>query len=133
MISTIQEKIKVNIGIVPADRTAATVNGTGVSRLIDAKNEVLALLQIGAMGAAMTLDVKLQECATVGGTYTDIPSGAFPQKVTATDPNTISELFVNLDKTARLEFIRAVGVVAGANAVAYSVALVFGKARVEPA
>ncbi len=133
MISTLQEKTRVNIGIVPASRTVATVNGTGVSRYSDALNEVIVLLHIGAMGAAMTLDVKLQESDAVAGSYADIPSAAFAQKLTASDPNTLSELFVNIDKVARLEFIRVVGVVAGANAVVYGVTLVFGKARVLPA
>ncbi len=133
MEMTIQERTRINIGAVPVNASAGTVNGTGVSRLNDALNEIIAILQIGAMGAAMTLDVKLQESDLVGSGYADIAGAAFPQKVTANDPNTVSELFVNLNVTARKEFIRAVAVTAGANAVAYSVSLVFGKARNLPA
>ena len=132
MIATLQEKTRPNIGAVAVNASAGTVNGTGVSRLTDALNEVLVLLNIGAMGAAMTLDVKLQESTLVGSGYVDIAGAAFTQKVTATDPNTISELYVNLNKTARLEFIRVVAVTAGANQVAYAVTLLFGKPRVEP-
>jgi len=30
-------------------------------------------------GTTPTLDIKLQECATSGGSYTDVPGGAVPQ------------------------------------------------------
>ncbi len=34
-------------------------------------------------GSSSTLDVKLRHCATVGGTYEDVPSGAFTRVTTA--------------------------------------------------
>lgn len=30
-------------------------------------------------GTSPTLDIKIQECDTLGGTYTDVPGGAVPQ------------------------------------------------------
>lgn len=53
-------------------------------------------------GTTPTLDVKLQESDTVGGSYTDVPGGAFAQ-VTTTD--SFQQIKVNLD--GRKKFIGA--------------------------
>jgi len=129
--ATIAELTSLKQGVVPAVQAAGTIDGTGVSRR--GFNEVLIALSIGvATDDAATLDVKLQESATVGGTYTDVPSGALPQKLGTAD-NTITELRVNLDDVARLEFIRIRSVAAGTASFARSVDLVLARPHQQPA
>jgi hypothetical protein len=49
--------------------------------------EALVVLQAGAAsaGSSPTLDVKLQHCDTAGGSFVDVPGGAFAQVTDATD------------------------------------------------
>lgn len=47
--------------------------------------EALVELSAGTNGAGATVDVKIQECDTQGGTYTDWPTGSFTQVTEAND------------------------------------------------
>lgn len=51
---------------------------------------VLVSLEAGQNGVGATVDVKIQECDTEGGTYTDWPDGAFTQ-ITESNDNTTYE------------------------------------------
>jgi hypothetical protein len=58
----------------------STTNGAAVD-LQDADGNCFATLHIGAVsGTTPTLDVKIQESDTSGGTYTDISGAAFAQQ-----------------------------------------------------
>ena len=64
--------------LVPADRTA-TANCTGVDISAFDGNVACIIDTAAGTGTTPTLDVKLQDCATVGGTYADIPGAAITQ------------------------------------------------------
>lgn len=68
----------------PTETITASGNGTGVflgkNRLFIGELRVAGAVS----GTSPTLDVKLQEATTVGGSYTDIPGAAFTQR-TASD------------------------------------------------
>lgn len=91
--------------IVPQTATA-TVTGAAVD-LVDADGPCFAALLVGAVsGTSPALDVKVQESATSGGTYTDIAGATFAQ-VTASSKTA----FINFKRSLR--FARAVATIAG--------------------
>lgn len=99
-------------------QAASTVNGTGFSWW--GFRHAQFILDLGALGAAATVDVKIQECDTIGGTYTDVTVGgvnaAFTQKLkTSTDDNKIFTADMALN--GRKKFLRAVQTVAAAASV----------------
>ena len=114
--------------LAPISRSAGTVNGTAV----DAKGfaEALIILNSGTNEATGTLDAKVQECDTVGGTYADITGAAFTQVTTAND-NAIYAGRIRLTPT-RKRFLRVVFVTAVAAGVAGAI-IVLGEPENEPA
>lgn len=67
--------------------TPASVTANGVGAVIDLQGfqgTGKMVLHIGTpTGTAPTMDVKVTECATTDGTYTDVAGLAFPQKTAA--------------------------------------------------
>lgn len=94
--------------IVPGVSATSTVTSTGQDiTTFDGIMDVV--LNSGAgTGTLPTLDVKLQESATVGGSYTDIPGAVFTQVTTAASLQGLA-----LTKEGRLGFVRAVGTITG--------------------
>lgn len=97
--------------VTPATRTTSTtsagvdvLNYDGLARfqLVSAK---------GSGNADNTLDVKLQESDTSGGTYTDISGASFPQVLGSGGSDVSSGIVVDLKTTKR--WIRANWTVAG--------------------
>lgn len=76
----------------PASRSAT---GTVETDAIDMSkfHQVAFILLVGTVGATDTLDFKIRECATSGGTYTDISGKAITQ-LTGTDDN--KQVLVNV-------------------------------------
>lgn len=95
----------------------ASANTTGLDTGDLTGTGINAYLLFGAGTGSGTVDVKLQECDTVGGTYTDIPGATFTQLVVA-NVNTVYELFTQ-KQTKR--FVRAVLTVGGTVSFATSV------------
>lgn len=127
-----QEVLKVftpKQSLVSAARTASA-NGTGVDTM--GYNEVVALLDVGAVsGTSPTLDVKLQESDTSGGTYTDISGAAFAQ---VTDANHSLTIGVKVGDGVRKRFIRAVATIGGTTpSFTCAIALLLAKPGLLPA
>ncbi len=90
--------------IVPQVATS-TVTGTGVD--LDNTIAVFAELQVGTVsGTTPTLDVKLQESDTSGGTYTDIPGAAIAQVTASTKID-------GIDAKRTKRWFRALATIAG--------------------
>lgn len=86
----------------------ATFNGTAFDAL-DYEGTILVVQSVGVVsGTTPTLDGKIQESDTSGGTYTDIAAATFTQ-VTAT--NSWQSLKVDIQMSKR--FIRYVGTISG--------------------
>lgn len=83
----IANKLTGNLGLVPVVVTASA-DETGVN--CKGYQEVLYVLHCGAVTALTSLDVKIQESATQGGTYADISGGAFSQVTAANEVNALS-------------------------------------------
>ena len=90
------------------DVATATKTGSVVD-LQDYEGDIALSLDAEAGGSGVTYAVKLTECDTTSGTYTDLSGAAF----TTTDANTalVEQLVVNSDKAQR--FIKCVVTVAG--------------------
>lgn len=93
---------------------AGTNNGTGQDVSQYEGIGLVVLDGIIESGTTPTIDVKLQESDTVGGTYTDIPGAVFAQRTAAAAFN--DSLKLNLDGTKK--FVRAVDVQGGTSPVA---------------
>jgi hypothetical protein len=88
---------------------------------------VMFVLMVGSVGAAGTVDAKLQESATSGGTYTDIASSNITQ-ITAS--NKIVTLEIRADQMTK-QFCR-LSVTVGTNAVLISAVGLAGEANFKP-
>lgn len=98
--------LKVASLLAPATRTASA-NGTGID-LTDYEGSMAAILDYTAGGSGATMDVKLQDCATVGGTYADIAGAAFTQA-----GNAAGQQIISFDVQAARAFVRAVVTIGG--------------------
>ncbi len=125
---SVYDAIKALFTIRPQAATA-TVTGSAVDTL--GYNSAMAALEVGAVsGTTPTLDVKLQESDTSGGTYTDI-TGAAATQVTASNNSQV--IRVEGLGTSRKRFIRAVGTIGGTTpSFALSVEILLGRAFKEP-
>lgn len=91
-----------------AAAVTASGNVTGVDITSYVGKAMVVLTSAAGAGTSPTLDVKLQDSATVGGTYADITGAAFAQ-VTAT----AVALKLTIDVDAAKPFIRVVDTVSG--------------------
>ena len=72
------------------------------------------ILASKAASAADTLDGKLTECDTSGGTYTDVTGGAFTQVTDASTGATLLQT-LTIPKSKLKRFVKAVGTIAGSS------------------
>lgn len=106
MLRTLNEAIKVVVGLIPED-LATTTNGPAVDT--NGFDDAQVTLDTGASsGTSPTLDVKVQESADGSTGWTDITGAAFTQ-ITADDKH--QSLGLNLRTIKR--YIRAVATLAG--------------------
>ena len=75
--------------------------------------QTLIIVNVGAVLTTSTLDVKLTECDTAGGVYTDVPGGAFAQFHKDRDDRVETARVIS---TKRKKFMKVVAVVANNNA-----------------
>lgn len=99
-----------------------TTNGAAVD-LADSDGQCFATLHVGAVtGTTPTLDVKIQESDTSGGTYTDVSGATFAQ-VTASN----KWQALNFKRTRR--FCRAVATIAGTTPSFTLAVVLFGQKK----
>ncbi len=111
----------------PSLRPQAVTAGTNGSAVdLDNTLDGFAELVVGAVsGTSPTLDVKLQESETSGGTYTDIAGATFAQVVAAN-----KEEVLNFKRSKR--HVRA-AVTTGGTSPSFTLAVsIFGRKRVAP-
>jgi len=114
------EDLKTVQHVLPASRSAGTVDGSGID--VSAMDEALFTFVVGDIGASTTFDGKIQE-SDDNSTFTDITSGAIVQ-LGATDDNKSPTINVRISGRAagtRKKYLRARCVVGGSNAVIYGV------------
>lgn len=96
--------------LIVAGTYTATETGTGVD--VSALDGVAAAILDSSLGTDTdpTLNVKLQDCATVGGSYEDIPGATF---VEVDDTAGGSTQIISFDVAAAKAFVLAVGTIGG--------------------
>lgn len=126
---SVYDAIKSLFSFRPSAQTA-TANGTAVDT--QGYNSLACTLEVGAVsGTSPTLDVKLQESDTSGGTYTDISGATFTQ-VTAANSSQVIRLD-GLNTGSRKRFIRAAATIAGTTpSFTLAANLLLGRAFREP-
>lgn len=97
------------IEVLAPKRATATANGTGIDMQDYVGDVVVTLSSSAGGGTSPTLDVKLQECDTSGGTYTDITGATFTQVTGAADST--ESIVLNADSAKR--YVRAVETIGG--------------------
>lgn len=112
MTSTLQQLRKATpLKLIESGPYTSTETGTGVD-LQAYEGAALAVLNSSAGDDAdATLNAKLQDCATVGGTYVDITGATF---VEVDDTAGGSIQAIAIDAGTVKQFVRAVGTLAGA-------------------
>jgi len=98
--------------LLPALSRSADANGTGVDVSLLEGMAIAILEAANVSGTTPTLDVKLQESDTSGGTYTDIAGAVFTQVTTVAG---IQKIAVEIQQTKK--FVRAVFDVGGTSPV----------------
>ena len=111
-MSVIQQNLE-KVTVVAGVATAA-VTSTATSSSIDLleyDGDVMLILDSAAGGGSSpTLDIKLTECATTGGTYTDLSGATFTQ---VTGSASMQTLAINKDESKR--FIKIVQTIGGSS------------------
>ena len=111
-MSVIQQNLE-KVTVVAGVATAA-VTSTATSSAIDLleyDGDVLLILDSAAGGGSSpSLDIKLTECATTGGTYTDLSGATFTQVVDAASMQTLT---INKDSSKR--FVKIVQTIGGSS------------------
>ena len=95
------------VELVPGAARTSTVTGSGVDTLLY-DGAIVVCQAVGTASGTPTLDGKLQDSDTSGGTYGDIAGATFAQ-VTAS--NNVQQIVVEVQQTKR--WIRYVGTIGG--------------------
>ena len=93
------EKLSVFAGVpTPAANVTATQT-SGALDLLTYDGDVVLILDCSASGGSSpTLDIKVQDCATSGGSYADVSGAAFTQVTTSASLQTLA---LNKDECKR--------------------------------
>ena len=99
----IYEEIKPFTAVRPQDAAAGAINGEAIDR--SGYDYGLFIVEAGAASgspSAQTVDAKLQECATSGGTYTDVTGDTMTQIIADNKQGTIKTNLKGLKTFVRL-------------------------------
>lgn len=121
-----------NAVFVQAVGSTVGAGGAKTGREIDTKgySEAVVILTLGDVSATGTLNVKVQDCATSGGSFADITGAAFSAKSGAVDNNCyIARL--KLDGNLVKRYIKVIGTQA-TDTVDYTVTVVLLGAQYNP-
>lgn len=101
------DKVTVFAGVATAAKTS-TATSSAID-LLEYDGDILLILDCAAgTGSSPTLDIKLTECATTGGTYTDLSGATFTQ---VTGSASLQTLVINKDSAER--FVKIVSTIGG--------------------
>ena len=118
------------VSIVPAALTTTT-SGAAVDLMDGVGNMGFGVMQVGAVsGTQGTLDVKIQECATTNGTWTDVTGATFTQ-VTTSGTTTSTPALASFKHTKR--YVRAYATFAGTFTSMLAGVNLFAQRRTTPA
>lgn len=111
--------------LVPADRTATFAPSSGIDISAYEGLVTIILNSAAGTGTSPTLDVKLQECDTTGGTYTDVSGATYTQVTNAAA--SVQKITVNAGD--RKKFIALAGTIGGTSPHFITSATLVGKKK----
>lgn len=105
--------------LLPALSRSASANGTGIDVSLYEGSAIIVVELTNVSGTTPTADFKLQECDTVGGTYTDLgAAGSLVPAAAVTQVGAASSLQkLAFEVQATKKFVRGVLVLAGTSPV----------------
>lgn len=112
----------------PIDTTGATATSAAIDCI--GAGEVLLIVNLGNVAANMTA-LKIQECETSGGSYTDVTGGAWTSPTAASGDNTIRIATINRRNGGRQRYLKIVAT-GGAGATLISATAVLGELEKTP-
>lgn len=99
----------------------ATLTGSAVDlRAYEGVVQVILTCEAASAGTSPTLDVKLQDATTSGGSYADVTGATFTQVTDAAD---VTQM-ITVDAAASRGFVKVVGTIGGTSSPAFSYAVV---------
>lgn len=119
-----------NTVVVQAAGGSAVATVTGREIDTAGHSEAQVILALGNVTATGTLAVKLQDCATTGGSFVDVAGAAFTSKSGAVD-HLVYQARIKLDGNLVKRYIKFVTVV-GTDTVDHTVVLVLSGAQYNP-
>jgi len=111
------------LNVLPSDVVTATGVGSAID-LLDYEGDIVSL-DAEAGGSGVTYAVKLTECDTSGGTYTDVSGGGFT--TSGANAAATEKISVNTDSIQR--FIKASVTVAGGTGAGAISVVAFGSKK----
>lgn len=117
--------------LLAAASRSASANGTGVDVSAYEGHAIVVVELTNVSGTSPTADFKLQECDTVGGTYTDLgAAGSLHAAVAATQVGAASSLQkLAVEVQATKKFVRAVLTLGGTSPVYTCAAYLVGQKK----
>lgn len=112
------------LNVLPSDVVTATGVGSAID-LLDYEGDIAVSLDAEAGGGSVTYAVKLTECDTSGGTYTDVSGGGFT--TSGANAAVTEKISVNTDSIQR--FIKASVTVAGGTGAGAVSIVAFGSKK----
>ncbi len=112
------------LNVLPSDVVTATGVGSAID-LLDYEGDIAVSLDAEAGGGSVTYAVKLTECDTSGGTYTDISGGGFT--TSGANAAVTEKISINTDSIKR--FIKASVTVAGGTGAGAVSVVAFGSKK----
>lgn len=108
------------VEVLPNAVRTSTATGSAIDvRAYEGKGQVIFTSSAATAGTTPTLNAKLTECATSGGSYTDVSGGAFAEVTDAAD----STQMIPIDFDACKGYIKGVGTIAGTDTPTFGFAI----------
>lgn len=115
-------------GSMKPDEWATNTGHTGTAVDTQGFDDCLVVLTVGTIATTGTLDVKVQECDTTGGSWSDITGAAFSQYTSASDE---THVVGRIHVAGRKRYLRGFANVAAA-ASEFSVGFILASAQRTP-
>lgn len=112
------------LNVLPSDVVTTTGVGSAID-LLDYEGDIAVSLDAEAGGSGITYAVKLTQCDTSGGTYTDVSGGGFT--TSGANAAVTEKISVNTDSIQR--FIKASVTVAGGTGAGAISVVAFGSKK----
>lgn len=134
MAPSYTEKLSQQLAVIGQYNPASIAASTVLSASIDMAKyrRLLVIVQCGVLGASATVDVKLTQAATSGGSYTDISGKAITQLVKASNDNSVVKIDLAAEELTQGQRFVKVSITVGTAASILGVIVLADDGRYHP-